>query len=836
MNAPAGTTFEVKNCIIRNNSDAGITSGGGLHVTGGSTLKLTNSLVHSNAAWASGGAALIEGANLIADRCTIVFNTNNGFNRIGGISGAGNCNIQIKNSILWNNSTNQYGSFSSGPGGNATFTFSYSDIQGGTTATVGGNTKTIVVVGPGNINSDPKFAETVYYTLSPDSPCINTGDPNAAKDADGSLADMGWDAAATAGSDKDGDGVSDYREIQDGTNPSDSNSFRQLSKGLVAYYTFNGNYLNLADGKTFAIPHRDVVFVSDSNFGIVAKVTGAGVYSSTGGFIEIPEPPLAAKNEFTASMWVNELGMSLSHGESYLTAGTGGGSRILLSHLGNDYRDPYLLSTQLSLTEAVYSGGQTETQFNIDLNEIRNVWNHYIITEKNSRLVVYRNGVELYTANVSGTPRGNWHIGRHWWDGGGTEATRLIASLADLRIYNRALSANEVAQLYSSESTGTALTLDAAINPLSYGLSAAEFGDRVALDGVRVFVHQATDEGLVHLFEVNGSGGYDKISTLMPPDPVYDSPAFGESLGVSGDNLFVSSHATFRMGAHDGTAYRYRREAGGVVLKERWTELPSQWAGYFASRSKLLGDKLLVSQGKNPEWGSSGGLFMYRVDSDGTRTKVWSSLWDTSRGVAEVALTHGNAYVAQKGDTGNQLIAYTLLRDGAGKFTGVTTNAQVGIPAFTGESDCLAADGEWVVLGNREYANSGVASGAVHLFRHTNGNLTQVATIIPPNPVVGARFGSSVVLKDGILLVGSPGETNIGTSLNGCVYVFQINSSGVASLLERHRPGNPIIGSGELFGSSMSLSGDGNRVAITSSGSPIHAASGAVYIYSLQHK
>jgi formylglycine-generating enzyme required for sulfatase activity len=193
INAPAGTTYEVKNCIIRNNTDSGITFGGGFHVTGGSTLKLTNSLVHSNAAWANGGAALIEGANLIADRCTIVSNTNNGFNRIGGISGAGNCNIQIKNSILWNNSTNQYGSFSSGPGGNATFTFSYSIVQGGTTATVGGNTKTLVNTGTGCLTSDPVFAETTNYTLGAGSPAINTGDPNATKDADGSRADMGWD-------------------------------------------------------------------------------------------------------------------------------------------------------------------------------------------------------------------------------------------------------------------------------------------------------------------------------------------------------------------------------------------------------------------------------------------------------------------------------------------------------------------------------------------------------------------------------------------------------------------------------------------------------------------
>jgi len=289
INAPAGTTFEVKNCIIRNNSDAGITFGGGFHVTGGSTLKLTNSLVHSNAAWANGGAALIEGANLIADRCTIVTNTNNGFNRIGGISGAGNCNIQIKNSILWNNSTNQYGSFSSGPGGNATFTFSYSIVQGGTTATVGGNTKTLVNTGTGCLTSDPKFAETTNYTLGTGSPAINTGDPNAAQDADGSRADMGWDSvSACPDDDFDGDGVSNGKELTDQTNPRDASSFNPASKPLFAYLPFNEptttsiasiqliEQVNLTNGSEHKVVANSIPYQCIKTIGNSLSVNGSG--------------------------------------------------------------------------------------------------------------------------------------------------------------------------------------------------------------------------------------------------------------------------------------------------------------------------------------------------------------------------------------------------------------------------------------------------------------------------------------------------------------------------------------------------------------------------------
>ena len=41
--------------------------------------------------------------------------------------------------------------------------------------------------------------------------------------------------------DSDGDGVNDYREQKDGTDPNNASFFNPLSKGLVAYYPFNGN-------------------------------------------------------------------------------------------------------------------------------------------------------------------------------------------------------------------------------------------------------------------------------------------------------------------------------------------------------------------------------------------------------------------------------------------------------------------------------------------------------------------------------------------------------------------------------------------------------------------
>lgn len=47
--------------------------------------------------------------------------------------------------------------------------------------------------------------------------------------------------ASAAVVDSDGDGVNDYREGKDGTDPNNASSFSPLSRGLLAHYPFDGS-------------------------------------------------------------------------------------------------------------------------------------------------------------------------------------------------------------------------------------------------------------------------------------------------------------------------------------------------------------------------------------------------------------------------------------------------------------------------------------------------------------------------------------------------------------------------------------------------------------------
>jgi len=192
-NIPAGSAMDIKNCIVRDNNSGSITFGGGLHIGGGGTVNLTNTLIRDNYAWANGGAILVEGANLVMDACTVLNNRSDYYNEQGGISAAGNCDIQIKNSILWDNQGSQYGSFTSGPGGTGKFTFENSAVAGGVNIQSGwGNTLTRSYSIGSNFTADPAFSGGTDYSLSPDSPYADAGSASAPLDPDGSRAALGY--------------------------------------------------------------------------------------------------------------------------------------------------------------------------------------------------------------------------------------------------------------------------------------------------------------------------------------------------------------------------------------------------------------------------------------------------------------------------------------------------------------------------------------------------------------------------------------------------------------------------------------------------------------------
>jgi hypothetical protein len=134
----AGGESTIEDCIIHNNGhgtakkNAG-TFAGGIYAGSGSKVTLRNSLVLNNYAWACGGAVLVDyGGRMRIENSTIFGNeSTNFFGHQGGVGMANGGQVDIVNSLLWGNSGDQIGAFSSIYANGTKADVSYSLVEGG---------------------------------------------------------------------------------------------------------------------------------------------------------------------------------------------------------------------------------------------------------------------------------------------------------------------------------------------------------------------------------------------------------------------------------------------------------------------------------------------------------------------------------------------------------------------------------------------------------------------------------------------------------------------------------------------------------------------------------
>ena len=151
----------IEGCMITRN-ETGDSDGGGILLNDDLDAVISRTFVVNNHASGNVGGIDVTGTSATINNVTVTGNTSDG----GGI-GITNANVDITNSIVWDNTGIEVWVYS----GSATVT--YSDIEGG-------------FGGEGNIDADPLFTDPDNgdYTLqSPDSPCIDAG--TADTDGDG---------------------------------------------------------------------------------------------------------------------------------------------------------------------------------------------------------------------------------------------------------------------------------------------------------------------------------------------------------------------------------------------------------------------------------------------------------------------------------------------------------------------------------------------------------------------------------------------------------------------------------------------------------------------------
>jgi hypothetical protein len=213
-----------------------------------------------------------------------------------------------------------------------------------------------------------------------------------------------------------------------------------LTNGLVAYYPFNGS-ANDASGNGLNGNPVNITYTTN-RFGIATNSVLLSGSSSYVGVNYATNFNFSPSGQFTLSAWFKLNGFG---------SGSGGIGSLIVKGPSTGVWD-YGLECPEFEKYVLWAGLSAESPcVSTNILQLGN-WYHGVVTYSNALWQLYLNGVLLVTTNTSykiTQSTGGIAIGRK----GEASTDNFNGAIDDVRIYSRALTANEVAQLYSIEST-----------------------------------------------------------------------------------------------------------------------------------------------------------------------------------------------------------------------------------------------------------------------------------------------------------------------------------------------------------------------------------------------
>ncbi len=210
----------------------------------------------------------------------------------------------------------------------------------------------------------------------------------------------------------------------------------ELENGLVGHWTFDGPKMawgsstaEVLDSSASSI-EGDMVNMDQQS--ATAGKMGQGLKFDGSNDSIVMSPVSLVSSTFTASLWAK-----------IPTTGTGAGylfdyrlNNSLIAFRGDVFNDIFIRDAS--------SNTPTPSQPSVTYPK-DNQWHHYVITADGTNVVSFKDGVQISTNSFSSSISASSELSIGRTGAGGLWAS---ASIDDVRVYNRALSASEVTRLY----------------------------------------------------------------------------------------------------------------------------------------------------------------------------------------------------------------------------------------------------------------------------------------------------------------------------------------------------------------------------------------------------
>jgi hypothetical protein len=260
-----------------------------------------------------------------------------------------------------------------------------------------------------------------------------------------------------------------------------------------------------------------------------------------------------------------------------------------------------------------------------------------------------------------------------------------------------------------------------------------QYGIAVAVSGPTVFVGanfsdlpSNSDAGAVYRYTRSGTV-WTHQQKLIPVGGVVLGDHFGESLAISGSKLAVGSPGADIPFTAAGSVYVFVEGAGGGYSQQDKISIPGGANGDSFGNAVAIEGNTLV-----------GGALQY--------TPI---VGQPAFGAAYVYEFNGTAWVSQ------------------GRLT-ASDGATVDRFGYS-----VAVSNNVVAVGAREDDTAaGADAGSAYVFTRTGATWTQEPKLVPSDPFNGDRFGSSVALSFGNLVVGAAEKALSAPNGQGAAYYF----------------------------------------------------------------
>lgn len=371
------------------------------------------------------------------------------------------------------------------------------------------------------------------------------------------------------------------------------------------------------------------------------------------------------------------------------------------------------------------------------------------------------------------------------------------------------------------------------------GVAREYLGYAVAVDADTAVAagYGASDAGLqtgaVYVFERNGTGW--QTSARLTAEGGAAEDRFGFALAVSGDTVVVGAYQNDDVDAEAGSAYVFERSGGTWVQRAKLLASDATLGDRFGVSVAIDGDTILVgAHGEDDGGSSTGAVYVFsRSGADWVETQRLKAS-DAAAGdsFGRVVAIDGDVLIAgaQNDDDGatNAGAAYVFVREG-GTWTeqAKLTASDPGEAVYFGSA--VDVEGGLAVVGAYLSASPALDSGAAYVFARNGSSWDQQAKIVAGDGEAEDRFGRSVAVAGGRVLVGSYFDDDKGTN-SGSVYVFEEQGS---SWVERQKLTADDAAANDYFGFAVAASG--TTAVIGSYGDDDKGgASGAVYALELR--